>query len=434
MSARRFHLGWFLGNSFGVHGWNQPWSGTTAEDWTQPDLHIDMAKALERACFDYLLLEDSLFVPDNHGSSMEFYLSRALRAPKNDPMPLVPLIAQATRHLGIVPTVSTSFYPPYLLARLIATLDLMSKGRVGCNFVTSTAERAAQNFGLDSHIEHDLRYEMADEFVDLVTRLCESWEPDAVVMDTARNVFVDHEKVHPIHFKGRFFASRGPLNTARPPQGRPVLVQAGSSPQGRAFGAKHMDSVICAVSTVPEMKEFRSDMRRRVAAHGRDPDHCKIMFVLSPTLGETDEEARHRFARKQAFREAHPELALAQMGSLTDIDFSTFDLDAPVSELTTNGQQGTLRRFLAQGRTLREIASNYRYGLEDDFVGTPDTVAETMGAVMEAVGGDGFMFAGPIGRRNIAEITDGLVPALRRRGLVRTSYTYPHLRDNLLEF
>jgi Coenzyme F420-dependent N5,N10-methylene tetrahydromethanopterin reductase and related flavin-dependent oxidoreductases len=164
--------------------------------------------------------------PDNYGSSMEFYLARALRAPKNDPLPLVPLIAQATTHLGIVPTISTSFYPPFLLARLIATLDLMSKGRVGCNFVTSTAERAAQNFGLDSHLEHDLRYEMADEFVDVVSQLWSSWDATPSSWIARPAFFVDHTKVRAIDFKGRFFSSRGPLNTARPPQGRPVLVQA----------------------------------------------------------------------------------------------------------------------------------------------------------------------------------------------------------------
>ena len=206
-------------------------------------LHIEMAKALERACFDYFLLEDSLFVPDNYGGSMDFYLKRALRAPKNDPLPLVPLIAQATTHLGIVPTISTSFYPPFLLARLIATLDLMSKGRVGCNFVTSTAERAAQNFGLDAHIEHDLRYEMADEFVDLVSSSGRRGMPTRSSWTAKRGIFVDPAKVRAIDFKGRFFSSRGPLNTARPPQGRPVLVQAGGSPQGRQFAAKHMDAV-----------------------------------------------------------------------------------------------------------------------------------------------------------------------------------------------
>ena len=433
MAANPFHLGWFLGNSYGVHGWNQPWGGTDAQDWTQPDLHIELAKALERACFDYLLLEDSLFVPDNYGSSMEFYLRRALRAPKNDPLPLVPLIAQATTHLGIAPTISTSFYPPYLLARLIATLDLMSKGRVGCNFVTSTAERAAQNFGLDAHLEHDLRYEMAGEFVDLVIQLWESWDADAIVMDREAGMFVDPAKVRSINFKGRFFASRGPLNTARPPQGRPVLVQAGGSPQGQQFAAKHMDSVIAAVSTVGEMKAFRADLRKRVAAAGRDPDSCKLFFVISPTLGETNAEALERSQRRQAHRESFPELALAQMGSLTDIDFSTFDIDAPIGELTTNGQQGTLKRFLAQGKTLREIAHNYRYGFED-LVGTADHVAGAMAEVMQEVGGDGFMFTGLVTRRYVAEITDGLVPALQRRGLVRTAYEHKHFRDNLMAF
>jgi long-chain alkane monooxygenase len=433
LAGKPFHLGWFLGNSYGVHGWNQPWGGADGADWAQPDLQIDMARALERACFDYLLLEDSLFVPDNWGGSMDFYLARALRAPKNDPLPLVPLLARATRHLGIVPTISTSFYPPYLLARLIATLDLMSEGRVGCNFVTSTAERAAQNFGLDTHIEHDLRYEMADEFVEVVTRLWTSWDEDAIVMDRDAGLFVDPAKVRPIDFRGRFFASRGPLNTARPAQGRPVLVQAGGSPQGRQFAARHMDSVIAAVGTVAEMKAFRTDLRQRVAAAGRDPDSCKLFFVIQPTLGETSDEARERAVRRQAQREAHPELALAQMGTLTDIDFSAFDIDAPIGELTTNGQQGTLKRFLAQGRTLREIARNYRYGFED-LVGTPEHVAGAMAEVMQEVGGDGFMFSGPVTRRHLAEITDGVVPELQRQGLVRRAYEHRHFRDNLMAF
>ncbi|MBY0324272.1 MAG: NtaA/DmoA family FMN-dependent monooxygenase [Reyranella sp.] len=399
----------------------------------QPDLHVDLAKAAERACFDFVLLEDSVFVPDNYGSSMDFYLQRALRAPKNDPLPLVPLMAQATSRLGIVPTISTSFYPPYLLARLIATLDLMSKGRVGCNFVTSTAERAAQNFGLDAHLEHDLRYEMAAEFVELVLQLWSSWDADAIVMDRERGMFVDPAKVRAIDFKGRFFASRGPLNTARPPQGQPVLVQAGNSPQGQDFAAKRMDAVLCAVSTVEEMKAFRSQMRRKVAAAGRDPDSCKVMYVATPTIGESEAEARDRVRRRQGHREAAPELALAQMGSLTDIDFSVFDIDAPISELTTNGQQGTLKRFLKQGRTLREIAHNYKYSYED-LVGTPEQVAGQMAELMEEVGGDGFVFTGNLTRRYVAEITDGLVPALQRLGVVRGAYQHSHFRDNLLAF
>jgi alkanesulfonate monooxygenase SsuD/methylene tetrahydromethanopterin reductase-like flavin-dependent oxidoreductase (luciferase family) len=168
-----------------------------------------------------------------------------------------------------------------------------------------------------------------------------------------------------------------------------------------------------------------------VAARGRDPDSCKIMFVCLPTLGETNEEARERYDRKQKARS--PESTLAQMGSLVDIDFSQYDLDAPVGELTTNGQQGTFKRFLAQGSTLREIADKYRYGLEE-LVGTPDEVAGQMSEIMEEVGGDGFMFSGPMNRKHIAEITDGLVPSLQKRGLVRTAYAHDHFRDNLLEF
>jgi FMN-dependent oxidoreductase (nitrilotriacetate monooxygenase family) len=432
LSAQKFHLGWFLGNSFGVHGWKQPWTGTSARDWADPSAHVDMARSLERACFDYILMEDSSFVPDNYGSTMEFYLKRALRAPKNDPLPLVPLMAQATSNLGIVPTISTSFYPPYLLARLMATLDHISKGHVGCNFVTSTASRAAQNFGLDEHIEHDTRYQMADEFVDVIKQLWASWDEDAVVMDEEAGVFVDHEKVRTINFEGRFFKSRGPLNTARPPQGHPVLVQAGGSPQGQDFAAKHMDSVIAAMGSVAEMKSFRAGFRERVAAAGRDPDKTKVMFVAAPTLADTNEEAQEHFRRKQAAKK--PESVLAGMGALVDIDFAPYDLDAPVGELTTNGQQGTFKRFLSQGATLREIATNYRYGLEDDLVGTPEHVAGKMTEIMQEVGGDGFMFGGGMSRRHIAEITDGLVPELQRLGVVRTAYSGKHFRDNLLEF
>jgi alkanesulfonate monooxygenase SsuD/methylene tetrahydromethanopterin reductase-like flavin-dependent oxidoreductase (luciferase family) len=253
-------------------------------------------------------------------------------------------------------------------------------------------------------------------------------------MDREAGVFVDHTKVRAIDFKGRFFSSRGPLNTARPPQGRPVLVQAGGSPQGKRFAAKHMDSVIAAVSTIGEMKAFRIDLRERLAAEGRDPDSCKLFFVASPTVGETDAEAQERLRRRQSQREASPAMTLAQMASLTDIDFATFDLDAPIGELSTNGQQGTLKRFLAQGSTLREIARNYRYGLEDELVGTPEHIACAMGEIMEEVGGDGFMFSGPVTRRYVAEITDGIVPALQRLGLVRTVYTHRHFRDNLFAF
>lgn len=433
--SKPFHLAWFLSNSYGVHDWRSPWAGTGARDWSKPDFQIDVARALERAGFDYLLMEDSSFVPDDYGASMEFYLRNAARVPKNDPLPLVPLLAQATEHLGIVATVTTTFYPPFLAARLLATLDHLSDGRAGANLVTATAGRAAQNYGYDEHVEHHRRYEMATEFADVLKALWDSWDDGAVVADAESGVFVDPSKVHDAAFAGRFFATRGPLNTSPGPQRHPVLTQAGTSPQGRALAAKHADSVLASFDTVEGMKAFRKDMRERLVSEGRDPDSCKILFVVSPTLADTRAGAQDRHARYvQAVRE-HPQMGLAMMASLTEIDFSTMDLDAPVEELTTNGQQGTLARFLSRGSTLREIIANYRYGYED-LIGTPDDVAAQMEEVMDEVGGDGVLFTaqGPFNRRYLAEVTDGLVPALQRRGLTRTEYGADTLRGNLLAF
>jgi FMN-dependent oxidoreductase (nitrilotriacetate monooxygenase family) len=433
--TRPFHLAWFLGNTFGVHDWTGMWSGAGAREWNKPDFQIDLARALERACFDYLLMEDSSFVPDDYGGSTEYYLRNASRVPKNDPIPLVPLLAQATRHLGIVTTITTTFYPPFLAARLFATLDHMSNGRAGANLVTATAGRAAQNYGYDRHVEHHRRYEMAAEFASAMKALWDTWEEDAVLADRQAGVFVDPSKVRAANFQGEFFKTRGPLNTSPGPQHYPVLTQAGTSPQGRALAAKHADSVLASFDTVEGMKAFRKDVRERLVAEGRDPDSCKILFVVSPTVADTSQEAHARYARRHERVLQHPEGGLAQMASLTEIDFSKMDMDAPLEELTTNGQQGTLARFFASGRTLREIVATYHFGYED-LVGTPDEVAARLGEVMDEVGGDGVLIsaAGAMNRRYVIEITDGLVPALQRRGLTRTAYGSNTLRGNLLDF
>lgn len=211
---------------------------------------------------------------------------------------------------------------------------------------------------------------MADEFVEVVKKLWNSWEPDAVVMDEEDGIFVDPEKVHVVDHRGRFFKSRGPLNTVRPPQGLPVLAQAGGSPQGRSFAARHIDVVIAAVSTAQEMKSYRDDLRARLARNGREPDSCKLMFQVIPVFAETDGEA-HELLK---VRRRAPEVMLASMSSLFDIDLSKVDIDAPLEGLSTNGQQGTFERFMSTGRTLREIVQNFRFGLED-IAGTPESVA-----------------------------------------------------------
>ncbi len=431
--AKRFHLGWFT--NFTPGEWNSPFA-VGGSHW-DGKFYVDMAQAMERACFDYIMLEDTLMVSEAYRGTAEATLKYALLAPKHDPLPLAALIAAATTHLGVVSTMSTMAYPPFMLARLAATIDHISGGRFGWNIVTSGEDSAAQNFGMEALPPREMRYEMAEEYVDLVCRLFDSWEPDAVVMDRERGIYADYRKVHPIHFEGKFFKCRGPLNTVRSPQGRPVFVQAGGSPRGRGFAAKVSDSIVATANGITGMKQYRDDVRSRAAAAGRDPDDIKVLFLIYPILGETSDEARAK-QRRMVTAPDFVEAVLASTGTITDIDFSQFDLDAPLPHLTTNGEQGSLDKFQqwGSGKTLRQLCAE-RFDTGFELIGTPDQVAERMEEAIEAIGGDGFLISTPfqrVSRRFIVEITEGLVPALQRRGLVRTAYTGATLRETLREF
>jgi len=431
--AKRFHLGWFT--NFTPGEWNSSFA-VGGSHW-DGRFYVDMAQAMERACFDYIMLEDTLMVSEAYRGTAEATLKYALLAPKHDPLPLAALIAAATTHLGVVSTMSTMAYPPFMLARLAATIDHISGGRFGWNIVTSGEDSAAQNFGMEALPPREMRYEMAEEYVDLVCRLFDSWEPDAVVMDRERGIYADYRKVHPIHFEGKFFKCRGPLNTVRSPQGRPVFVQAGGSPRGRGFAAKVSDSIVATANGITGMKQYRDDVRSRAAAAGRDPDDIKVLFLIYPILGETSDEARAK-QRRMVTAPDFVEAVLASTGTITDIDFSQFDLDAPLPHLTTNGEQGSLDKFQqwGSGKTLRQLCAE-RFDTGFELIGTPDQVAERMEEAIEAIGGDGFLISTPfqrVSRRFIVEITEGLVPALQRRGLVRTAYTGATLRETLREF
>jgi FMN-dependent oxidoreductase (nitrilotriacetate monooxygenase family) len=399
-----------------------------------------MAKALERACFDYIMIEDTLMVSETYGGTAEAGLKYAQMVPKHDPSPLAAIISVATTRMGVVATFSTLSYPPFMLARLCSTLDHIAGGRFGWNIVTSGEELAAQNFGMDHLPPRQQRYDMADEYVDLVCKLFDSWDADAVVMDRATGTYADYRKVRPINFEGKFFKVRGPLNTVRSPQGQPVFVQAGGSPRGRAFAAKHADSIIAVANGVAGMKQYRDDVRGHALKFGRNPDDAKVLFLVYPILAETDAEARAKYQRMIS-SSAFIERSLTGISSITDIDFSKFPLDEPLPPLTTNGEQGSLDKFAqwGTGKTLRQLAMERFEAAEPEleFIGSPDTVAERMGLVMEAVGGDGFLISTPFqrtSRRFITEVTEGLVPALQRRGLARTAYTGTTLREVLREF
>ena len=435
MPSRPFHLAWFLSQGYGPKTWRSDYPGSDVARWMMPDLFVDLAQGMERACFDYMIIEDSSNIPYTYKGSHDTYLQYAASTPKLDPAVLVPYMAAATKHLGLVPTLSVSEYPPYLLARLVNSLDHTTEGRVGWNCVTGSNDGAAQNYNRDKHRPHDERYDVADEFADIVTRLWESWEPDAVVLDRETPMFADGRKVHAINHEGKYFKVRGPLNAPRSPQGRVPICQAGGSPRGIEFASRWADTIITeGGGSAASMKAYRDKIRKRARELGRNPDDIKVLFLAHPIVDTTMEAARARAKMEADAAETSIDSLLSSMSRLTGIDFSQFDLDQPLpNHLTTNGHQSALAKWI--GKTPRELVRSYARKDGVDFTGTPDYVAGMMQEIMEEVGGDGFLiFNSFFDRRYVMEICDGLVPELQRRGLTRKAYAHRHLRDNLLEF
>ena len=432
-----FHLAWFTNPR--AHGWTangaDRWAGNDIlpERWQTLAFLKDMARQLEGACFDFIMIEDHV-VLSNDKQNLE---------PRIDPMIVMPVLAEATQKLGIIGTFSSSFYPPFLLARQINSIDHISNGRAGWNVVTSSEDWAAKAFGRDKQPPHDERYAIADEMLDLVKQLWDAWEPDPWEMSAETGRYVDPTKFREFSFDGKYHKSLGPLNVTRSPQGRPAICQAGSSPAGRDFAAKHSDVILCSTfgqNSVQALKDFRDDIRVRMANHGRDPDEAKVMFLISPVLGDTEEAAQQRYDEIVGMTPAILAQRLGRLTLHTDMDWTRFDLDAPFPDIdptkVTQGFQGMIGSLKAssRGKTLRQtLAEQETTSLK--LIGTPEQVADRMQAAIEEIGGDGFLMHGrPLTRRYLAEILDGLVPILQRRGLVRDQYTTQHLRAHLREF
>lgn len=427
-----FHMGWFLGPGVTVQGWNTP-NYSRGYDWTKPDIFQDAVRSLERGCFDFLILEDTSAIPYTYGNSMDFYLKHAAMTPKLDPLILTPYLMQATKNIGIATTMTTTFYPPWILARAMATIDHYSEGRAAFNIVTATSDAAAQNFGLDKQIEHDTRYDMADEYLDLVNQLWDAWEPDAVVMDEASGEFIDPSKVKAVHFEGKYYKSRGPLNVPRSPQGRPLFIAPGGSPRGRKFSGRNAEVVLAGGQSIPEMKEYVDQVRQHAVDYGRDPSKVKLMFATTPVITKTKQEADDYRANYKGMMAKRAEHSLAAMSFLSGIDFSKIDMDQPLGEVKTNGMQSILRTFQNAGpqATMRDIVTR-----DPDWmlVGTADDVAAEMDEAMQEVGGDGYLIAGHVKPSYVTQIVDELVPALQRRQAMRTEYSHKTLRDNVMAF
>jgi FMN-dependent oxidoreductase (nitrilotriacetate monooxygenase family) len=292
MPTKPFHLAWFLHGS-SVQAWGEAWTGHIGQTWMEPELFLNMARALERACFDYILLEDSSYVGESFGGSTEIYLKSGIAVPRQDPSVVAALMTQVTSRIGIVPTFGTYAYHPYLLARLVATLDQVSGGRIGWNAVSGSSDFAAMNFGMQGMPEHDLRYDMADEYMDVCRGLWGSWQPGAIVADRKGGVLVDHTKVHAVNYSGKYFSTRGPLNSGPAPQGQPVIAQAGGSPRGRKFAAAHADTIVVNAKGIEAMRTYREDVHKHMVARGRKPSDCKILYLINPILGDTMERPRH---------------------------------------------------------------------------------------------------------------------------------------------
>ncbi|MFD2033021.1 NtaA/DmoA family FMN-dependent monooxygenase [Ancylobacter dichloromethanicus] len=327
MADKRFHLAWFM--NFTPDEWREPF-GQGGNPW-DGRFYIEMAQAMERACFDLIMIEDKLMVPETYGRSRDLSLKHAMMVPKADPAPLAVAMGMATQHLGVVATLSTMAYPPFMLARLSSTIDSLTKGRFGWNVVTSAEDLMAKNFGMDKLPPREDRYAMAEEYMEVVGKLFDSWEPDAVVLDRKNGIYADGSKVHAIDHKGPFYQVRGPLNTVPSPQRRPVYLQAGASPRGRDFAARHADAIVSVANGVEGMKAFRADIRARAAALGRDPDEIKVFFCITPSLGETEAEARARYEHVTMSDNFVTDV-LISISAITEIDFSIYDLDKPLPE------------------------------------------------------------------------------------------------------
>jgi FMN-dependent oxidoreductase (nitrilotriacetate monooxygenase family) len=388
----------------------------------------------ERGKFDMVFFADLNYVSDTYRGTMDPAIRHATQVPEHDPIPLLSFMAAVTSRIGLAATFSVSHAHPYHAARLWATLDHLTRGRAGWNVVTTLNHNQSANFG-EALRPVEERYDRAAEFIEVCTKLWASWAPDAVVMDRATGVFADPAKVHRIEHADRFFKSRGPLNVVPSPYGGPVILQAGTSPKGRAFAARHADAIFAIQPNLAGAKAYYDDIKSATVNEGRPPDACKILFGIQPILGATAEEAR---AKQEAHNRLVPlEGGLAILSGHLDFDLSTLPLDTVMAHRTERALQRMQTRYrtvTGELLTLREVAQRHgqSVGLLQ-MVGTPVEVADQMEAFFDHVGGDGFMLTPIYCPGATEEFVDQVVPELQRRGRYRTDYAGMTARDHLMQ-
>jgi FMN-dependent oxidoreductase (nitrilotriacetate monooxygenase family) len=411
----------------GQHGlWKDPRVAKNASIDIQ--YYIQQAQAAEHALFDAFFVVDSQFINSTYPAH---YLNRL------EPLTLLSAVAVHTTHIGLVATASSTYNSPFNLARRLASLDHISGGRAGWNVVTSFDTGTARNYGLDEHLDYTTRYGRALESVEVIRGLWDSYEDDAFPADVERNVFLDPTKLHALDHVGEHFRVAGPLNLSRSPQGQPVIFQAGVSEEGRTLAAAVAEGIYAPGGSLEQAHEYYTDIKRRTAAAGRDPDHIKIFIHGGPVVANTDEAARRR-EREIANEDNDFERNLALLGrGFGAHDFSQYDPDAPFPDVAHLAERGgrtgaakLIERARRENLTLRQVVESVSDFKSSAFVGSPQTVADTIETWFSAGTFDGINLA----FRTTEELTlfvDGVVPILQKRGLFRTEYEADTLRGNL---
>ena len=432
MNRHMMNLGAFV-HETGQHvaAWRHP--DAYAESGTVFAQAVDVAKTAERGKFDLLFLADSAAVGTGGVAEARGRMGKTV---KFEPITLLSALAAVTTRLGLVATCTSTYNEPYTLARQFASMDQISGGRAGWNLVTSNNEAEAFNHGRDKHYAHADRYDRAAEFAKVVTGLWDSWDEDAFIRDKESGVYYDTDRLHVLNHKGKHFSVRGPLNVARSPQGRPVLVQAGASDTGRDLAARMAEVVFTAQTTFEQAKEFYDDVVSRLPRHGRSQAEVKVLPGIYPVVGRTEAEAQEKFEALQSL--IHPSVGLAVLENTIGVpNLSRYPLDGPVPEMgDTNGPLSRQRLLLEAARrdelTLWELCL-LNAGPRGHLltIGTPGQIVDVMEHWFRNGACDGFNVMPAYLPGSLRDFVDMVIPELQRRGLFRTEYEGKTLRENL---
>jgi alkanesulfonate monooxygenase len=402
-----------------------------------PDMNFNFAhikrsiQTLERAKFDAFFMADHMAVLNMPVDA----LKRSHTVTSFEPFTLLSALSQATDHIGLVATGSTTFDAPYHIARRFASLDHISGGRAGWNIVTTSNPDAALNFGMDEHMEHGERYRRAREFYDVVTGLWDSFADDAFIRDVESGIYVDPDKMHVLNHKGKYLSVRGPLNIARPVQGWPVIVQAGASDAGRQLAAETAEAVFTAQPNIAIGRQFYADVKGRMAKAGRNPDHMKIQPACFVVVGETAEQAREKRAKLDSLVDYAN--AIASLSIALGHDASKFDPDKPLpddipeSNASKSGRERAIMLAKRDNLTVRQLAQRMGGFAGLAMVGTPNSIADEMEEWLTTEASDGFTIQFPYLPGGLEDFCDKVVPELQRRGIYRREYEGKTLRENL---